>query len=696
MPTAPDSPAFPRAAWHIGVDVGGTFTDMVLADGLGRTRVYKVLSVAADPGAGVLDALKAAAEDCALTVDDLLSGCGLFVHGSTVATNTLLEETGATVGLLATEGFRDSLEIRRGFRHDQWDHRRPFPRVLVPRHLRIGVAGRIAADGSEEQPLSVADVEAAIETFRQGGVDSIAICLINSFVEPAHEIAAAETVGRAWDGDWVSVSSDIVPVMGEYERTSTTVVNAYLAAQVVAYLRTLNEGLMGQGLKRPMLLVQSNGGMVSIDNIADAPVNLVLSGPAAGVGAMNLFRRAAGSDDLISMDIGGTSCDVTLMSGGAVHVTDALVISGYHLAVPSVEIHTLGAGGGTIAGVDSGGMLFVGPQGAGARPGPACYGFGGEAPTVTDAQLVLGRLRPGPYAGGSVSLDKGRAVAAVEARVAEPLGLDVETAAAGIVRLLEQNLLHAVESLSIERGHDARRFTIVAAGGAGPMHGARVARTLGCRRVYVPRQAGAFCAIGMLHSDVRQDYLKVFLAPLDGVDADVLAAHFADLEERAARALTTEGFGPSERRIERQMDLRYPGQQWAVRVAVDADFDGARVRRDFEAEHDRLFGHIQPDGIIEITDLRVAARGLIPPLEVKAKAPTMGVPEARDLRPVYIDDAVGWVDTPIFSGDDLGSEVELAGPLLIEEQTTTLFAGSGDVVRVDETGNYVIEIADGR
>ena len=512
-----------KAPWRIGIDVGGTFTDLVLTDSEAVSRVVKVPSIPADPSKGVLAALGRLAGDLDCAVEDILRDCALFVHGSTVATNRMIEGKGAKVGLLTTEGFRDALEIRRGLREDQWNHRKPFAPVLVPRYLRRGIRGRIDPDGSEHTPLEGADIAAALTAFEAEDVEAIAIAFFNSFLNDTHEAEAAAQVRRHRNDAWVTTSAALSPMMGEYERTATAVVNATLAPGIVTYLRNLDVKLRELGLARPLLLVQSNGGAISVDQVAPRPVNLLLSGPAAAVGALNYYRHAIdgsaiGPEDagnLISMEIGGTSCDVMLMSRGEVAMKDDLMIAGYHVSIPSIDIHTIGAGGGTIAGVDTAGMLYVGPQGAGAHPGPACYGLGGTEPTVTDAQLVLGRLRPGAYAASGLSLDQDAARTAIETRVAQPLGLSVEDAAAGIIAMLEQNLLHAVEYISIERGYAPRRFTLVAAGGAGPMHGANVARRLGCQRLYVPRDAGALCAIGMLHADVRQDFQSYIKGKLD-------------------------------------------------------------------------------------------------------------------------------------------------------------------------------------
>jgi N-methylhydantoinase A len=680
--------------WRIGVDVGGTFTDMALADAAGSLRVFKSPSVSDDPSQGVLDVLRLAASEMDSDLQMLLSQCSLFVHGSTIATNTILEKKGACVGMIVTNGFRDSLEIRRGFRADQWDHRAPNPPVLAPRYLRMPVRGRQDKDGSEETPLSRDDVLAAAKVFTDEGVESVAICLHNAYANPIQEDQAAAWLKEGWRGDWISLSSHVNPVVGEYERGSTTVMNAYVAPKVVGYLTRLDTALRNLGLPGSILLVQSNGGAVSVREAATRPVNLTLSGPAAGVGAMRLYRQLTGLDDLVAMEIGGTSCDVTLMAAGEVPVSDALEIDGYHLATPAIDIHTVGAGGGTLAGVDGGGMLKVGPEGAGADPGPAAYGKGNDRPTATDAHLVLGRLRPGPMAGGAVSLDPDKARAAVENHVAVPLGISVEDAAIGMLRLLEQNLLHAVERLSVERGYDPRQFTLVAAGGAGPMHGASVARALGCSRVFAPVEAGAFCALGMLWSDVRLDMLKVLDGDLDGISDAKLDEGFAPLLEEGKRALSAEGFDAEKQHLQHVLDLRYKGQQWSLRTDIDA-LDRQAIRKAFEEDHQRRFGHIQPGGTILITAVRVVAIGLI---EREAPAPgsasSSGVVTPVDRRRCFIDTASGWIDTPVYRSSDLKPGVELPGPLIVEAPTTTVLVGNRDRLTVDKHGHYMIAIGE--
>ncbi|MCZ6604312.1 MAG: hydantoinase B/oxoprolinase family protein, partial [Alphaproteobacteria bacterium] len=672
-----------------------------MADSAGATWVTKVLSVPEDPSRGVVAALERLAIDLGSEVREVLGNCHLFVHGSTVATNTMLEGKGATVGLLTTEGFRDALELRRGLREDQWNHRAPFAPVLVPRYRRLGVGGRIGKDGQELAPLSANDVEGALDAFSAEGVEAVAIALFNSFVNEAHEIDTEEIVRRQWSGKWITRSAAVSPLMGEYERTSTAVVNASLAPRIIDYLRNLEERLDTLGLSRPMLLIQSNGGAASLDRIAPRPVNLLLSGPSAAVGALDYFCRAIDNGDkdpedagnLISMEIGGTSCDVMLMSNGRVADKDELMIAGYHVSTPVIDIHTIGAGGGTIARVDSAGMLLVGPEGAGADPGPACYGLGGSDATVTDAQLVLGRMRPGVYAGGGIDLDLEAARQAICTRVAEPLGLSIEAAAAGIISLLEQNLLHAVEYISIERGHAPARFTLVAAGGAGPMHGAVVARGLGCQRVYVPRDAGALCAVGMLHADLRQDFARFLRGSLDNLAPATVDDALSDLVAQAEAVMAEEGFAAPEITLRHEADLHYTGQLWSVRVALDAGpFDPGAVRAAFEEEYLRLYGHVQPDGMILIASLHVTASAASGRLAAPELAPAVGTPAPVATRPVWHGED-GWLETPVYAGADIGPGHRLDGPLVIEESTTTVLVGPADVLSVDATGNFLIDVS---
>ena len=683
--------------FRIGVDVGGTFTDLVLVDAVGTVRAFKAPSVPGNPTEGVLAAVALAAQAVGRDAAGLLADTSLFVHGSTIATNTLLEKKGASVGLLTTAGFRDSLEIRRGIREDVWDHRAPYPDVLVPRYLRLPVGERIAADGSVMTPLDPATVAAAVAVFAEEKVEAVAIALLHAYRNPAHEQAVKRLVEQSLPGVWVTCSSEVAPVIGEYERTSTAVVNAYVAPRVVPYLNALDERLTALGLPNGLLLVQSNGGAISVKEIGHTPVQLILSGPAAGVGSLRFFGRDTGSANLVAIEVGGTSCDVTLMQDDAVGMADQLVVDGYHLAIPAVEIHTVGAGGGTIARVDAAGLMHAGPQGAGARPGPAAYGLGGDKPTVTDAQLVLGRLKPGPYAGGAISLDLDKATAAIRSHVAEPLGISVPDAAAGIIKLVEQNILHAVERVSIERGYNPRLFTLVAAGGAGPLHGAPAAKALGCAGLYVPRLAGVFCAFGMCNADIRHDYLRSWLHDLDDPEASgryAIDTAFGELEAGAAAVLAREGFAGAAATYVRGYDLRYVGQQWTVAVDCESS-DPAAVRAAFETVYRRLYGYVQPGGQIEIVNLRLAGIGRLPALTLEPPAGSTAAPQPVAHRAVWIDETTGFADVAIYDGTVLRPGQSFVGPAIVEEATTTILVGTGDTLTVTGADNYLVTLAQG-
>ena len=693
-------PRRPIAPWRIGVDVGGTFTDLVLADARGATWVAKVPSVARDPSRGVIAALERLAGDLDRTVQELLEPCSLFVHGSTIATNTMLEAKGATVGLVATRGFRDTLEIRRGLREDQFNHRQPYAPVLVPRYLRKSVPGRIDAAGDEIAPLDLSGLDDIVADFEAEGVEAVAVCLMNSFLNDAHERAVADALAERWSGRWITTSAAVSPLMGEYERTSTAVVNAALLPVIVPYLRALDRELETCGLPRPILLLQSNGGAASVDQIAERPVGLLLSGPAGAVGALNLYReavdgaaKAPDAGNLISMEIGGTSCDVLPMSGGAVTVRDDVMVAGYHVSTPAIDIHTVGAGGGTVAGVDDAGLLYVGPEGAGADPGPACYGRGGTRPTVTDAQLVLGRLRAGKSTGGTLDLDIEAAREAIGTMVASPLGLSVDDAAAGIVDMVEQHVLHAVEHMSVERGYSSRRFALVAAGGAGPMHGAAIARGLGCRRVYVPRDAGALCAVGMLHADIRQDFVRFLTGSIDDVAPTDVDAAFADLGAEALDVLGREGFEPDEVVLEHVLELHHPGQLWTIRVAVpNARMQPTAVRKAFEVEYQRLYGHVQHGGTILLASIRLSARASTGGVAASAGEGVAAEPEPIEVRSTW-HGGHGWQQTRVYDAAALRPGHRMAGPALIEAFTTTVLVGPDDTLGVGDDGGFLIEVA---
>lgn len=684
-----------QAPFRMGIDIGGTFTDLVVTDRQGLVLAHKAPTTPTEPTNGVVDAIEGAARVLGLSAENLLASCELLVHGSTIATNTLLEHKGARVGLLTTAGFRDTLEIRRGLRKDPWNHREPFPPPLVPRRLRRGVVERTDSSGNVIVPLDETSLRQALAVFRREGVEAVAICFLNSYRNPANEQACRAWLQREWPEAWVSCSSDIAPILGEYERSATVVANAYVGPRIAPYLQSLELRLESMGLRRPLLIVQSNGGALRVAEIAPQAVQMVLSGPAAGVGAMRHYGGDSRSSSLVAIEVGGTSCDVTLMRDGVVQTAEQLDVEGYCIAVPSVEIHTIGAGGGTIARVDPGGMLQAGPEGAGARPGPAAYGLGGDKPTVTDAQLVLGRLAPGPYAGGAISLDLDRAHQAIDVHLARPLGITVEEAAIGILRVVEQSIQHAVERVSIERGYDLRDFTLVAAGGAGPLHGPAVGKALGCAAVYVPRLAGVFCAVGMCNADVRIDRIQSWHGALAGPSVDGLGEALGTLEQHALQALERQGFSRSEIHIEHCLSLRYVGQQWPVQVNCSDTLAPRVLREAFEAAHQRLYGHFTPGAEIEITGIKVTTSARLAATETeRQEVPDRPAPSPGIKRRAWLNPSAGWSEIPVHDGADLSPGHRIEGPAIIAEATTTLLVEPGQALRVTAAGNYMITPVD--
>ncbi|NRP75635.1 Acetophenone carboxylase gamma subunit [Ensifer psoraleae] len=682
------------APWRIGIDVGGTFTDLVLIDANGVVFPYKSPSEPANPAVGVLRSIEGASQKLGLDVRSLLKGCSHFIHGTTVATNLLLERKGARVGLITTHGFRDTIEIRRGYREFMWDHRTPWQDVLVPRSLRLPVVERMTPDGQVELALDKESVAASADVFRREGVEAVAICLLHAYANDAHERACAEMLAEALPAVYITTSSSLAPIVGEFERCSTTVANAYVAPKLLPYLSELARELRRRGLERDLLLVQSNGGAISLDQIGTRPVALALSGPAAGLASLRHFQQITGNENLISIEIGGTSCDVTVVTNGKVAETDSITVGDALIALPSVEIHTIGTGGGTICGVDAGGLLFVGPQGAGAKPGPACYGFGGKRPTITDAQLILGRLHEGTYAGGSLYLKTELADAALRDAFEGSLGAQVSVAAGAIIQLSNLSIRQAIEKVSLVRGLDPAKYVLVGAGGAGALHVADVARKLGIRRAFIPRLAGVFCAFGMCNADVRHDYVSTIGAPLSADVVATLRQALAELTQQGRQLLLADGFTPDEMDFEVRVDMRYAGQQWPISVSAE-DLDPAKLRQQFEAEHERIYASVQPNSAVEVMTARVSAIGHLPVV-----SPIASQVSNRILAPIANRRAVQLTDeteprreVPILAGANLQPGHYFVGPAIIEEATTTILVGDGDMIELDAFGNYHIDIA---
>ncbi len=685
-------------SYQIGIDVGGTFTDFVLLDEQRATRAHKVLSTPADPSLAVLRGLEELAQGCGESLRSFLPQVGRIVHGTTVTTNAVLTGRTARAGLLATQGFRDALAMRRGVRDSFYDNKVAAPEPLVPRYLRLPVRGRIDHRGHELEPLVLDDVERALRVLQAEGVEAVAICLLHAWANPAHEEAAAELVGRRLPGAYLSVSSRVLPQLRYYERTSTTVLNAAVGPILQRYLDNLQRRLAEAGFDGVLRIMQSNGGVGSPGAVAALAASTLLSGPAAAPTAALAALRPHRARSFITVDMGGTSFDAALVVDGAPAITTAGTVNRFALALPSMDIATIGAGGGSIAWIDDG-LLKMGPQSAGADPGPACYGRGGTAPTCSDANLVLGYLSPDYFAGGAIALDPDAARAAIERAVAAPLGLDLVRAAFGMHQVMNVNMAAAIREISVQRGWDAREFPLVCAGGAGAIHAALIARELGMRRVLVPRNAAILCAAGMLDSDLKHDFVRSHAAPLDEGAAAPLAALADELAAQAHAALQAEAIAPARRRLAFALDLRYRGQYHEVSVAVEREQlrGGAwdAIADAFHRRHDQLYGYAlrEEATAIEMVSLRLAATGETDK-PAAAEAPHAGSDAAHALkgsRAVFQPERLAFADTPVYDGDRLRCGNRLAGPAIVERVTTTVFVPAGFGLEVDALGGFWLE-----
>ncbi|MEW6522746.1 MAG: hydantoinase/oxoprolinase family protein [Bacillota bacterium] len=687
--------------YRVGIDIGGTFTDAVVIDDAGRIRIFKDLSTPADPSLGLLNCLRKAAAAHGLEFEDFLRAVELLVHGTTVATNTMIQYKGAKTALITTRGFRDSLEMFRAHKHNLWDLSEQRPPMIVPRYLRYGVTERIDATGTVVTPLDAGEVREAVADMRGHGVESVAVCTLFSYLNDVHELEIKKIINEEWPGVHVSISSEILRQIREFERTSTTVVNAYVSPRLSTYLRNLQKALKERGLRRDFLVTQSNGGVMSAEFAAEHGVTTLLSGPSAGAVGGMFFSEILGEPNLIITDMGGTSFDVTLIKDGQYTLTTDGWVSGYRVAVPSIDIHTVGAGGGSIAYIDEGGMLKVGPLSAGADPGPASYGRGGKEPTVTDANVALGYLNPGYFLGGEMSLDAQAATRVIQEKVAAPLGLSVTEAAYGIFKLVNANMADAIRVVSIERGHDPRECALIAAGGAGPIHAVKLAEDVGVPLVIVPGAASVFCALGMLESDLKHDYVRTFYSSLGALDFDAINGVFSTMEEEGRRTLAAEGTLAENMIVTRSLDMRYVGQHHEVHVDIgDTEVSPVtlpELAEAFHAAHERLYTYSEPESDIEIINIRVTAVGKV------AKTPLSQAEEVgpdssgakKGQRTVYFEELGGMAPVDTYDGHRLLAGNVVEGPAVIELVTTSVVLFPGNRAKVDTLGNLLVEVKSG-
>ena len=703
-------------SWRIGVDIGGTFTDVVLADeASGAVAVVKVPTTPRDFAQGVMDGLRTALSGHGVAAADV----GWLAHATTVVTNALLEGKGARVALITTRGCRDVLELRRSARASLYDLFQDAPAILVPRHFRLEVGERVDAQGRVVAPLEDGDVDAAIDFIARHEVDAIAVCLLFSFLNDAHERVIGERLRAAFPDRPVFLSSEVLPEIREFERTSTTAVCAYVGPILKSYLARLEGAVTAMGLPAPWVM-GSSGGVFSVAEGLRMPAMAVESGPAAGVIAAALVGRQRGLANLISFDMGGTTAKASLIERGEITTTSEYEVggggnvrrwlhgTGHPIRVPVTDLAEVSAGGGSIAWIDPGGVLRVGPESAGAEPGPVCYGQGGGRPTVTDADLVLGYLNPVALLGGALPVDLERARAAIEREITKPLGLGVLQAAAGIVDVVNAGMAGALRIVSVERGHDPREFTLVAFGGAGPVHAARLAEELEIPRVLVPPIPGGFSALGLVATDVRRDYVRTFYAPLGAAAPGDVAAAYAAMEGEAREMLRRAGVPETRWELARAADCRYPRQAYELTVPVAAgSVNGGtleRLARDFHERHRATYGHASPDEPVQCVNLRVSAVGRSrsatalpwrdePVGGVGAiRGPQDGQSRETSFREAYFKET-GAVRCEVMAREALGPGASRPGPLIVEAADATVVVPPEWRLSVEAGGLIALERA---
>ena len=684
-------------AYRIGIDTGGTFTDLILVDGSGSVELFKTPSTPSDPPAAIRNGLASIAERLGVDVDELLAECDLIIHGTTVALNALLQLKGARVGLLCTRGHEDSLEIRNGHKEDghRYDFSYPAAPMLVPRRLRIPVTERVLSDGTVRVPLNEDDVLRGIEAFRRERVEAVGVSFLWSFLHPEHERRVGEILAAEAPEVDVTLSVDLLPQIREYTRTSTVAVNAYVAPRLGRYIDSIEAMLAEFGYASPMRYFQSNGGVTSGRVFARRAVSALNSGPAAGPSAALHYASSLGRQDVLTLDVGGTSSDISLVRGGKVDLVKDVDIGRYRVGVPLVNVVSLGAGGGSIAWIDAQRLLHVGPHSAEALPGPACYLRGGIEATVTDALVILGYLNQEALLGGRMPIDPSAAQRAVQERVAAPLGLTLERAALGIFDIVNANMIGGIRSVSVERGHDPRDFSMVAGGGATSAHAGRLAAELGISEVIIPRIASGLCAFGEAVADVKHTYLASYTARLPELDPGRLGELFLELEREGRRELREEGFADDDIYVERSVDMKYVDQVHECRVEIPLfRIDSkslAEIEDAFHRRHEALYTYCERDNIPELINLEVSVYGRSPRVDVPEDPPAgTRHPEPSSHRDALFGERFEYRPTAVYDAAQLQVGDSLEGPAIVEEESTTIVVFPDWTLELPRSDVYVM------
>ena len=688
--------------YKIGVDVGGTFTDFLIMDEAGHPGVFKILSTPEDPSIAVMAGFRVMAEAAGTDPASFLRQVEIIVHGTTVTTNAVLTGGVAKTGLLTTKGFRDALQMRRGIREELYNNRYFPPPPIVPRHLRIPVTERTDHTGDEVEGIQMSDVEKGIEAFQENGIEAVAVCFMHAYANPDHETLASERVKTLMPEAYLSVSSKILPQVRFYDRVSTTVLNAAVGPILGRYLSNLTRKLEAGGFKGVLLIMQSNGGVTSPKVVTELAASTLLSGPAAAPVAGVAYTNPHGYRDFITIDMGGTSFDAALIKDSEPMITTDGKVNRYALALPMMEINTIGAGGGSIAWIDKGGLLKMGPKSAGANPGPACYGLGGTEPTCSDANLVLGYLNEDYFAGGKMKLDRRGAEKAISEKIAKPLRMDLLSAAYGMCHIMNVNMASAIREISVQRGFDPREFLLVCAGGAGPIHAAMIAAELEIPRILIPKESSIFCAAGMLLSDLKHDFVRTYhtLLSRKAVGPSRLRSLVEELRTEGEAVLAMERIPPNRRLYRFFLDLRYMRQYHEVTVPVDEElitsFQEEALKEAFHSQHDRLYGYsLKEEGTeVELVNIRMTAVGLTEKPAFRKEDYRGRDPGdcLKGQRAVFIPARMNFEDVPVYDGNRMGHGHFLKGPAMIEQVNTTIFVPPEYEIACDEYGSYLMAV----
>ena len=688
-------------AYKIGIDVGGTFTDFLLTSDDGTTEIYKVLSTPDDPSIGTMKGLKEMADNRNLSLKEFLSEVSTIVHGTTVTTNATLTYSGAKTGLLTTKGVRDALEMRRGIREEQYNNRYENAKPVVERYLRLPVEERLDYAGNVVTPLNKDSVIEQINKLKKEKVEAVAICFMNSFANDKHEQEVYDMVKKELPDVYITVSSELLPSIRFYDRVSTTCLNSYVGPILEKYLKSLIAKLQKEEFKGVLLIMTSNGGVVAPESAMKKAASTLLSGPAGGPVAGTLYSNVQGYNSFITVDMGGTSFDAAVVKNNSPSVTTVGEINRLRTALPMLNVVTIGAGGGSIGWIDEGGLLRMGPQSAGSKPGPVCYNLGGEEPTCTDADLVLGYLDPDFFAGGRIKLNLDKAKKAIEDKLAKPLKYDLYETAAGMYNIINVNMAAAVREVAVKEGVDPRDFPMIVAGGAGPNHSCMIALELDIPLMIIPRESSIFCAAGMLISDLQHDYVKSYISKLEDIDANQFKKYFAEMKEQGIKILKEEGIN-DEKRIEFSyfLDLRYSRQYHEVTVQVtESDIENANwdsIAAKFHPAHNELFGYSleEEKTPVELINLRLKVIGKTdkPKFTMMDYHGESSEHAYKNSRKAYIPSEKEFKEIPVFDSLKLKFGNRVSGPAILEQINTTAFIPPEFSVIVDKFGSYTVYI----